>query len=110
MGVGVAADVEATIVLTLVPVEIFVLVARAELVRVMLLVSFVLVTRLVVVRLVLAIRLVDAVAVAFWMYMLRRFDPPQNSLELYLQTILHPVTSGVFPATSAEPLPIVFPQ
>lgn len=86
-----AADVEGTVVLTLVPV----LVERAVLVRVALLVVD---------------ALVDAVAVAFWMYMLRRFDPPQNSLELLLQTILHPVTSGVFPATSAEPLRIVFPQ
>ena len=83
---------------------------RVVLVRVALLVSDALVARLVVERLVLevsvvlAVKLVDAVAVAFWMYILRRFGPPQNSLELFLQTILHPVTSGVFPATSAEPL------
>jgi len=43
-------------------------------------------------------------------YMLRRLGPPQYSVALPLQSILHIVTSGVAPPTRLEPALIEFPQ
>lgn len=44
----------------------------------------------------------EVVAIPF-LYMLRRFGPPQYSVLLALQTKLHWVIAGSFPATRADP-------
>lgn len=43
-------------------------------------------------------------------YMFRRLGPPQNSVALPLQIMLHCVTFGVVPPTSTEPALMVLPQ
>lgn len=51
----------------------------------------------------------DGVTITFW-YMFKRLGPPQYSEALPEQTMLHVVTAGEPPATSAEPALITLPQ
>lgn len=51
----------------------------------------------------------ELVAIPF-LYMLRRFGPPQYSVLFALQTMLHWVTDGLLPGTRADPAWIVLPQ
>lgn len=51
----------------------------------------------------------EVVAIPF-LYMLRRFGPPQYSVLFALQSMLHWVTAGLPPATRADPAWIVLPQ
>lgn len=46
---------------------------------------------------------------AFW-YMFKRLGPPQYSVALPEQTMLHVVTAGESPATSVEPVLMTLPQ
>lgn len=52
----------------------------------------------------------DELAAIPFLYMFRRLGPPQYSVLSALQTMLHCVMAGVFPATKVDPAWIVLPQ